>query len=87
MNLFWKIWLGFWLSLLLMALGSITMVRLYDEERQQNPDQISDSKRVGFILEGTATSAAKRGAYGALLNSKSCSRPRPSLPCPLGSRA
>jgi two-component system, OmpR family, sensor kinase len=61
MNLFWKIWLGFWLSLLLMALGSITIVRLYDEERQQNPDQISDSKRVGFILEGTARALQEGG--------------------------
>ena len=26
MNLFWKIFLGFWLSLLLMALGAVTMV-------------------------------------------------------------
>ena len=53
MNLFWKIWLGFWLSLLLMALGAVSMVRLYDEARLQNPDQVADNKRTRFIIEAT----------------------------------
>ena len=62
MNLFWKIFLGFWLSLLLMALGAVAMVRLYDEARLQNPDQLADDKRVGFIIETTARALQQGGA-------------------------
>lgn len=61
MNLFWKIWLGFWLSLLLMALGAVTMVRLYDEARLQNPDQVADNKRIGFIIDGTVRALQEGG--------------------------
>ena len=61
MNLFWKIWLGFWLSLLLMALGAVTMVRLYDETRLQNPDQVADNKRTGFIIEATVRALQEGG--------------------------
>ena len=62
MNLFWKIFLGFWLSLLLMALGAVVMVRLYDEARLQNPDQVADDKRVGFIIDTTARALQQGGA-------------------------
>jgi two-component system OmpR family sensor kinase len=61
MNLFWKIWLGFWLSLLLMALGAVTMVRLYDETRLQNPDQVADNKRTGFIIDATVRALQEGG--------------------------
>jgi len=62
MNLFWKIFLGFWLSLLLMALGAVAMVRLYDEARLQNPDQLADDKRVGFMIEATVRALQQGGA-------------------------
>ena len=65
MNLFWKIFLGFWLSLLLMALGAVAMVRLYDEARLRNPDQVADDKRTGFIVETTAR-ALQEGGLPAL---------------------
>ena len=61
MNLFWKIWLGFWLYLLLMALGAVSMVRLYDEARLQNPDQVADNKRTGFIIEATVRALQEGG--------------------------
>lgn len=61
MNLFWKIWLGFWLSLLLMALGAVTMVRLYDETRLQNPDQVANNKRTGFIIDATVRALQEGG--------------------------
>ena len=65
MNLFWKIFLGFWLSLLLMALGAVAMVRLYDEARLRNPDQVADDKRTGFIVDTTAR-ALQEGGLPAL---------------------
>ncbi|MBP8219734.1 MAG: hypothetical protein KAX48_08935, partial [Aeromonas sp.] len=65
MNLFWKIFLGFWLSLLLMALGAVAMIRLYDEARLRNPDQVADDKRTGFIVETTAR-ALQEGGLSAL---------------------
>ena len=65
MNLFWKIFLGFWLSLLLMALGAVAMIRLYDEARLRNPDQVADDKRTGFIVETTAR-ALQEGGLPAL---------------------
>lgn len=61
MNLFWKIFLGFWLSLLLMALGAVAMVRLYDEARLRNPDQVADDKRTGFIVDTTARALQEGG--------------------------
>lgn len=81
MNLFWKIFLGFWLSLLLMALGAVVMVRLYDEARLQNPDQVADDKRVGFIIDTTAR-ALQQGGAARLAEMGACSPPCKRRPSP-----
>lgn len=51
MSLFWKILLGFWLSLLLMALGAGAAVTIYNEAKLSNPDEIAKDKRALFVLE------------------------------------
>ena len=82
MNLFWKIFLGFWLSLLLMALGAVAMVRLYDEARLRNPDQVADDKRTGFIVDTTAR-ALQEGGLPALTQMGRLPPPPAEPPQPL----
>lgn len=54
MTLFWKILLGFWLSLLLMAGGAIGLARIYEEAHLATPDRLAEGKWVNFHLDHTA---------------------------------
>ena len=61
MSLFWKILLGFWLSLLLMALGAGAVVAVYNEAKQSNPDELAQDKRALFILDRIARELSLNG--------------------------
>ena len=54
MSLFWKILLGFWLSLLLMGGGAAALAKLYEEARRAQPDHLAEGKWVLFVLEETS---------------------------------
>ncbi len=63
MSLFWKILLGFWLSLLLMALGAGAAVTIYNEAKLSNPDEIAKDKRAIFILELFSKKITSSGVF------------------------
>lgn len=64
MTLFWKILLGFWLSLLLMAGGAIGLARIYEEAHLATPDRLAEGKWVNFHLDHAARRLRSEGLDG-----------------------
>lgn len=61
MSLFWKILLGFWLSLLLMGGGAAALAKIYEETRRAQPDHLSEGKWVQFALDDTTRLLQEQG--------------------------
>lgn len=63
-RLFWKIFLGFWLSLVVISVAVGIIVNLYNQARWEELDELSAGPRAELILTAAATSLRHGGREG-----------------------
>ena len=60
-RLFWKIFLGFWLTLVLLAIGVGIAVHLYSQSRFEAIEDLAAGPRADFVVNATALALAQGG--------------------------
>ncbi|MFP4610249.1 MAG: ATP-binding protein [Thiohalophilus sp.] len=61
-RLFWKIFLGFWLTLVLIAIGVGLAVHIYNQNRIEAITDLAAGPRASFVVNATALALAQGGA-------------------------
>lgn len=83
MSLFWRILIGFWLSMVLMTLGCVALLRVYDEAQQLHPMELATSKRAGFVIDTASRALAEGGVERFQQMNRALRRPGELLEPPL----
>jgi len=78
-RLFWKIFLGFWLTLVLLSVGVGTAVHLYNQSRIEAITDLAVGPRASFVVDATALALAQGGPPSVQSLFKSWPGPRPPL--------
>ena len=60
-RLFWKIFLGFWLTLVLIAIGVGLAVHIYNQNRIEAITDLAEGPRASFVVNATALALAQGG--------------------------